>query len=361
VQGGADSELIEFIESDPSVFGGSTNAQTLRTPPSRPTWWVPVAVSLVAVLAAAASLAVWKPWENKFRVRLALPSASRPEPTLTAQLVFDNPPSALSGSSAGASEVAASLASPGYFFAAPDASLNLGQGGTGRWAALLTTDTDESANLDAGRSGVNVTVQGVPGVLVLAIGDQSLQLSFGPLGGRVYTIVTSEISKADTLAFAEVVGIDDGVPVIADISVLQGMRPLCTIADFNTAYGLVLTASNPDYAQPQIVAAQYGEESERFTLTSQQAPESGLVPLQFVLGGKIDSTVHGEPALTFVTDDSEALLSFGVEFGSVVAWIEGGRLIMVTGKLPVDELLQLAESVRPATDEEWNQISQVAG
>jgi len=258
------------------------------------------------------------------------------------------------------SDVAAISASVGYVFGAPDASLNLRQGGTGKWAVLFTTGRDGSTDLGTGRAAVDVTVQGVPGVLIPAIGDQSLQLSFGPRDGSIYTVVTSEISQADTLAFAESVSIDGEVPVIADVSLLRGMQPLCSITDFNTACGIVLTASNPAYPQPRISATQYGAKSDHFTLTSQRAPASGLAPLQFLVGGKINATAHGEPALTFVTDDSEALLAFGVELGSVVAWIEGGRLIMVTGRLPVDELLQLAESVRPATVDEWAEVVQVA-
>lgn len=360
VNGGAETELIEILDADPSVFGPSRMDKPPRVRQPRPRWTVPVALCVVAIMAVAVTLAVWKPWENQFRVRLAFPTAAVSEPTLSERLVFNDPPTLLTGSSLGTagSNDSAIASSLGYFFAAPDASLNLGQGGTGRWAALLATGADGSAELGTGRAAVDVTVQGVPGVLVPAIGDQSLQLSFGPLDGRVYTVVTSEISQADTLAFAEVVSVDNDVPVIADVSVLRGLQPLCSVADFNTAYGIVLTASNPEYSQPQIVAAQYGEDSDRFTLTSQKAPSSGLLPLQFVLGGKIDATVHGQTALTLVTDDSEALQAFGVKLGSVVAWVEGGRLIMVTGRLSVDELLQLAETVRPATADEWNEISQ---
>lgn len=71
-----------------------------------------------------------------------------------------------------------------------------------------------------------MTVQEVPGVLTTSLGNHTLRLSFGPLDGHAYSIVTSEMSTADTLALAEVVSIRERVPVIADRSVLQVLEPL---------------------------------------------------------------------------------------------------------------------------------------
>ena len=244
----------------------------------------------------------------------------------------------------------------GYFFAAPGAEFKLGQGGTGRWATFFAAPYERDAP-DMGQGTVDVTVQGVPGTLTPALGDQSLQLAFGPLDGQIYHVVSSEISQSDTLAFGEAVTFDDGTPVVDDISVLDDMLPLCSLTAFNSAYSLVLLASNPRYALPGYVSALFGTRANRFSVTSQWAPEGGLTPLQFVLGGKVDATVHGEPALTVEIDTSESVLVTGADIGSVVAWVEGGRLVMVTGQVPIDELLELAESVRPATDTEWAEVS----
>lgn len=319
---------------------------------------LPLATMVVGLLIATASLSLWAPWDNTFKIRVAFPSSAPVEPTLTEQLVFGNPPADLSASVFGdAIETGDAFFEAGYFFAAPDADFNMGQGGTGSWAAFIVTDAEGFGELDAGPSGTNVTVQDVPGVLTTAIGNQRTQLTFGPLDGRMYNVVTSQVSQPDTLAFAETVGLDGDVPVVKDASTLHGMRPLSTLAEMNSAFRVISAGISPNQSsQPGVVMVQYGTEPDRFTLTSQQASSGGLTSLQFVLGAEIDATVHGQPALTVVTNDSESLLAFGVELGSVVAWIEGGRLIVVAGRQPIEKLLQLAESVRPATPDEWRSV-----
>ena len=234
----------------------------------------------------------------------------------------------------------------------------MGQGSTGQWAAFYATPYNEGDAPDMGQGAVDVTVQGAPGKFTPALDDQSLRLAFGPLDSRLYEVLSSEVSQSDTLAFAEVVAFDEGTPVVDDIVALGSMLPLCSLTDFNSAYSLVLMASMPRYALPGYVTALYGTRANRFSVTSQWAPEGGLIPLQFVLGGSVDATVHGEPALTVEVDTSESVLVTGADIGSVVAWVEGGRLVMVTGQVPVDELLALAESVRPATDTEWAEVSE---
>ena len=362
MQGGAELEIIELLDADPSVFGASTSAAPIRTPRAprpRPTWLVPAAVATVSIVAVAATAFVWKPWVNDFDVRLAFPPAAPVEPTLTEQLVFDIPPADLTAASLGTSgdEFETFTDFDGYFFAEPGAEFKLGQGGTGRWLAFYTSPYTEEDALEMGQGSIDVTVQGAPGELIPALDDQTLQLTFGPLDGQIYQVVSSEVSQADTLAFAEVIAFDDGTPVVDDISVLDGMLPMSSLTEFNAAYSLVLMASTPRYSLPGYVTALYGTRANRFSVTSQWAPEGGLTPLQFVLGGEIDATVHGEPALTVEVDTSESVLVTGVDIGSVVAWVEAGRLVMVTGQVPVDELLELAETVRPATDAEWQAVS----
>ena len=62
--------------------------------------------------------------------------------------------------------------------------------------------------------------------------------------------------------------------------------------------------------------------------------------------------------MTAQIETATSVLVTGAFIGSVVAWVEGGRLVMVTGQVPVDELLELAESVRPATVTEWAEVSE---
>lgn len=322
-----------------------------------------MAVAAIAVLAVAATLVIWKPWVNEFQVRLAFPSSPPVEPTLTERLVFGDPPNDLSLAAVGTGRDGFNnlTGADGYFFADTNATFNLGQGGTGQWAAFFTGRSDSgSQNVEIGDGALEVTVQGAPGTILRSIDSQNIELNFGPIDGRVISVVTSELTQEETLAFAEASVFEKGVPVISDAGTLARLMPLGSISRFGSVFAFVLTAANAASAQPTIVTAQYGPEDKRLTLTSHASGDNDLDLLSFFLGGKIDSQVHGQQALTYVADASDSLLAFGIEFGSIVAWVEGGRLIMVTGKLPVDELLTLAESVRPATDVEWAEVVRIA-
>lgn len=367
MHGGADSELIEFIESDPSVFGPSTRERpppTPRTLRTRPSWTLPVAVVVVSILAAAALLVIWKPWVNEFHVRLALPSTPHVEPTLTEQLVFGNPPGTLAlASVGGAVGISNTLTNAdGYLFAGANATLNLGQGGSGRWAAFFAgrSDAADPQSVPTGDGAVEVTVQGAPGAILTSLDSQNIEVNFGPIDGRVTSVVTSELTQRETLAFAETATFENGVPVVSDAGTLVGLQPLGDISSFGSVFSFVATAANPASPEATVVTAQYGPEEKRFTVTSHVADDTDLKLLRFVLGGDVNAQVHGQQALTYVANPSESLLALRVELGSVVAWVEGGRLIMVTGKLEVPELLKLAETVRPATADEWAQVIRVA-
>lgn len=324
---------------------------------------VPAAVLVVSIFAVTALLVIWKPWVNEFHVRLALPSTPQVEPTLTEQLVFGNPPDTLSlASVGGAVDISNTLTNAdGYLFAAANATLNLGQGGSGRWAAFYAgRSAADPQSVPTGDGAVEVTVQGAPGAILTSLDSQNIEVNFGPIDGRVTSVVTSELTQRETLAFAETATFENGVPVVSDAGTLAGLQPLGDISSFGTVFSFVATAANPASAEAAVVTAQYGPEEKRFTVTSHVADDTDLKLLRFVLGGDVNAQVHGQQALTYVANPSESLLALRVELGSVVAWVEGGRLIMVTGKLEVPELLKLAETVRPATAQEWAQVSQVA-
>lgn len=367
MSGGVDFELIELLDADPSAFGPAADVSASRPPRPprpRPQWLVPALIATVAIIATAAALLVWKPWVNDFKIRLAFPAATPTEPTLTEQLVFDVAPAELTAASLGKVEgdVDAFADAGGYFFGEPEANLRLGQIDTGRWALFYASAADDETDFESrGQAAIEVTIQGAPGQLLAAVGDPLTRLAFGPLNGLLYTVVASELSHEEAIAFADVVTFDDGAPAVSDISALDGMMPLFSVEDFSMANSLLLGAISSESSQPQVVSTHYGLESERFTVTSQRAPDAGLAPLQFLFGGEIDAVVHGEQALSFDVDTTDSLFALDVDLGSVVAWVEGGRLVMVTGQLPLAELLALAESVRPATEAEWSEIEQVAG
>jgi hypothetical protein len=284
------------------------------------------------------------------------------EATLTERLVFDDPPSSVTTASAGTGDASYSNLGfdSGYVFAADGATFGFGQGGVGRWAAFLTSSDPTADGFGDNTGAQDVTIQGVPGQILVSVDSQNIQADFGPIDGNTITVITSELSQTDTLTFAESARFVDGVPVFTNARDLLDLRPITDISTFGDVYELVFTAAQPNGPRTDVVSVQYGPDDNRFAVTSLPVNSDGLGVLRFFLGGDITATVHGQPALTLVTDPSAALLAFGSNFGTVVAWVEGGRMVMVTGKLPLDELLTLAESVRPATSDEWTEVTRIA-
>jgi hypothetical protein len=176
----------------------------------------------------------------------------------------------------------------------------------------------------------------------------------------MFTVATSELSRAESLAFAESVSLDHGTPVVNDSTVLGDMRPLGSIADFATVFGLVLAIGEPGLAQARIVSAQYGSEGKQYSVTSHPTTTNAMTMAGFFFGEGQDVTVHGQPGLAFEIDGADPLLAFGSGSGTVVAWVEGGRLVIVTGPDGPLATTALAESVRPATDAEWADVARVA-
>ena len=135
------------------------------------------------------------------------------------------------------------------------------------------------------------------------------------------------MSLTDSLTFAEAVGIDDGVPTISNVSVIGAMLPIGDMADI---------ATRP------------------------VASDTTLGMLRFTVGGEEGHSVHGLPAM--VVDAEEDGFAFaGSQGNSLVAWVEGGRLVVVTGPDDFKATLALAETVRPATDDEWEEVVAVVG
>ena len=95
---------------------------------------------------------------------------------------------------------------------------------------------------------------------------------------------------------------------------------------------------------PTMVA--YTVDNSPVTVASISTDTDGLAMARFYLGQGRDVTVHGLPGALIETRRS----------GKVVVWHEGDRLIVVTADATDDQLLAMAESVRPATTVEWSDI-----
>ena len=374
--GEIDPDEIDIIDADPLTFGPSEHLATSTDDPAEPLarrrsrWLTPVAIggtAALAIVVVAVTLLVWQPWENHDGIKISFPSAAAGTATLTAELVFAGPPADLTAAhladSTNGGEGGLFLPdAEGYLFAEPDATFRTGRGGTGRWAAFFAAPVGgrDAPTLGGGDPSTTVTVQGTPGLVTTSIGSRTTQINFGPLGGNMFSVATSELSRAESLAFAEAVSLDHGTPVLNDSSVLGDMRPLGTIADFASVVGLSMVSGEPGLAQADIVFAQYGSGGKRYSVSSRPSFTSDLTMVSFFFGGGEEATVHGHPALAFEINPDDPLLAFGSGSGSVIAWVEGGQLVMVTGPDGGVATSALAESVRSATDAEWADVTRVA-
>jgi hypothetical protein len=215
--------------------------------------------------------------------------------------------------------------------------------------------------VDGGGGATAVTVQGAPGRLLTSVGNRTIEVTFGPVAGMIYSVVTSELSQAEALAFADTAAVDGDTASMRDAAALGDMRPIGSMTDFVAAWGLVIGASDPTSVLPGVVSAQYGPEGGRMGVTSRGATTKIVPMLRFLLGvSDDDARVHDLPALVLPMDAGDPL-SGPDTLGTIVAWVEGDRLVLVSGPHDVDAITALAESVRPATDEEWTEVQRVAG
>ena len=174
----------------------------------------------------------------------------------------------------------------------------------------------------------------------------------------LFVLTTYDLDREDGLRLAEVVAVRDGVPAITDDRALRGMSPVGSLAEYRAAYDAVLNAGDFGALTENLVFVQYDDGGDTYTLASIPAPHETMLPiLHFMFPSGNERTVRGTTALVMGHDGAAFP---GVITGALVAWVEGGRLIVVTGPGDEEATLALAESVRTATDDEWADIADVA-
>lgn len=373
--GRRDFEVIELIAADPTAFGGPP-LEGGAAPVDRPTPThrsaVPgVTMGLLALLVGAVLVAVaLPPLHSSPRAArvLSFPPLRRQLSTLDGHLVFAEAPGR--PSSAGLGTVGSDGRSApsslsdltGYLFAAPDAHFTLSGEGSGRWAGFWSAP--HGSLDDPGPIGTpDAQVQGSP-ASIDTYGNETV-IVFGPIDGRTFSVRAHDLDREASLRFAEAVAIRDGVPTITDDRALADMRPVGSIAEYGAALGVLLTPGPSAIPSANLVFVQYeaGEAPcaacrgrRSYTLASYPAPHESMLPmLRFLMPQGHERTVRGTTGWVVGDGVSPDLLGSGT--GTLVAWVEGGRLITVLG--PGDELatLALAESIRPATDDEWAEVT----
>lgn len=362
-RGGDQPELIELIPPDPVAFGGSGRTWSGMPQPasaapdpvapdpadSRFTLLVTLAV-LVALLVAFSVGTALRPWERAPQA-LRFPVAPRQLGTTDGRLVFDSPPGDVQAASLGTGD-AFPLAvddpgGTGYLFAAPDGHFEFqGMPNAGAWAQFnaVTDPVDFTTSPDE-------TVQGTPAEVVPdAFG---MSITFGPIDGLTYIVITQHLSRDESLRFAEAVTIDDGAPAITDDRALGELRPVANLTEVGRASSVLYAATQAGtFSWRDVVYAQYDHPDGQATVASTPIDRDDVATLlRYYLPEGTAATVHGQPAsVSKVPGASQHL----------VAWVEGGRLIVVSGPGDAQATVALAESVRTATADEWAEVEDVA-
>lgn len=310
-------------------------------------------LAVVAVLAAGIALAVSRPWSDDS----AAPSTTEPAAQLTNQLIVDQPPGDLTLTAAlpaGPRQAEPSddvivLADPttvGVVFASEGATFQ-----RGRFMALYASPLDE-ADQFADDEGDEINVRGMPGRLAMGGDDVSIAY-WGPDDNDYrYSIAANGFDAAAMLAAAEAFRVDDGVAVI-DGGVVGDLQPVGEVRTLFLAFQLV-SAVDIGETSPEVTTVVYGDPfAGGLQLSSVPSPEEDpLRMFSFLFGSTTPATIHDQPAI--VAENSADLME-----GSAVAWVEGGQLIVLSGQLPVPELISAAQSVRPASAEEWAVVEKV--
>jgi hypothetical protein len=198
------------------------------------------------------------------------------------------------------------------------------------------------------QEGEAVDINGLPGRYVDE--GSELLLTFGPDDdGYLYITVGIGVPRAQLEAFARSIDVDGGLPTIRDPEAINDFE---VIADINTFFSVLSPMlGDPGSAPGNVVTYEDGAGSN---VALWSAPNPGNVEaLVGMLGETSTIDIDGNPG--WVTEMSE-------DFGAtVISRVVDGRLIMVGGTLDLAQLAAAAESVRPATDEEWQAVLDVAG
>ena len=299
---------------------------------------VTVAVTVV-VTVVVVSLLVWQPWRPQPPAWRTYPVATRFPPSLTGRLVFDQPPGDIFQASVPDAPLATAVTRStlvGHVFARPGSIMR-----SDPWLSFSTLPSYSAAEPTTSA----LTVRGTDATIDRA--ESQATVEWGPLERRSWTASGGSVDDARLLEFAEAVGIVDDQPALRGSYDLEGMEPLGGIEGFRT----VLTVQRTlDQAAPVVsvrpTVVRYRDGGEPLSLISLPAPPDTLAFVPFVLnaGGLVEEvTIRSNPGV--------ALSAVGGD--NLISWLEGGRLVVVAGPQPLDELLAWALGTRAATDQEW--------
>lgn len=326
---------IDVIDADPGVFGPSAAPRPARDRRPHPRWLAPTAIGVAAACATVA--VVWQPWERPPEWRTFGPAAPATS-SLSDRLILDLEGASVTSLHEGGNLDADEPTPLGHVFAVPGGSYEFdawalfhSRGSNAAGEAVVSKSTDQVHGLpaDVRRVRVRTTV------------------TWGPIGGNYWDSQTNRLEDDDALAFANAVGVVAGLPAVAyghDMGALEPVGDVKTLARVQVLASYL--GGEPVLSKFAPTVLTYSAGGAPVAVASIGTDTDGLAMARFYLGQGRDVTVHGMPGAILGTR----------QIGKVVVWHEGDRLVVVAAEGTDDELLAIAETVRPATATEWNNV-----
>ena len=327
---------IDVIDAEPGVFGSAVAPRPARQRKPRPRWLLPAALGVVAVCGAVAM--VWRPWEHPPDWRTFGP-ASPAASSMSDHLILGPEGFDITSLHEGQNLDADEPTPLGHVFAVPGARYQFDT-----WA-LFRSRRSTSAG-EARISESNDAVRGLPADVSRV--RQRRTVTWGPVDGNYWDAETNGLESDEALEFANAAGVVEGLPALSYSYDLGDMEPLGDVKTL--ARVQVLTAylgGEPVLSKftPTLVTYEVGDRA--VTVASINTGTDGLAVARFFLGQGRDVLVHGLAG---------AVVDTG-QIGKVVMWHEGDRLIVIAAEVTDDDLVALAEAVRPATAIEWDELA----
>jgi hypothetical protein len=350
-------ELIEFIDADPDAFGRSPGGR-IPTPYGPSTSRRRLIAGFVAVAAGGATYALFDdpPWADggpQRTYRDIHPTTS----TLSEQLVLDVPASQVRATTLHTQALPASrnlLASGavGYFFGAPGATFDTGDGAD-RWMGFYSMPTSASGAPQVGKQ--TDTIAGAPASL--QTGDNGLtQVVWGPVEGSMFTAAAANLSRNEIVSLAEQLRVRQNDVVVLNKAGLGALRPIGRFSDYWTLVNMVQRVQQNGVHLEGVVGVFYNTGA---SVTSMPANRSAISMVAFVLGTTTSAPeprkVHGTSALGFAKGKG----AFNGLPATTVMWWEGGRLVQVSGEGTLDDVTKLAQGTHVASAGEWSAVQAV--
>jgi len=326
---------IDVIDAEPGIFGAPATPRPIRLRRPRPRWLAPTVVAVVAVCGTVA--VVWRPWERPPEWATFGPAAPAAS-SLSDRLILDLDGATVISVQQGGNVDADGPTPLGHVFAVRGGSYehdawalfhSRASSAVGEAAVSKSTDLVHGLQADVRSVRVRTTV------------------TWGPVGGNYWDSETNRLDDGDALEFANAVGVVAGLPAVAyghDMGALKPLGDVKTLARVQALSAHLVGEPLLSKSTPSVLTYSVG--GAPVTLASIGTDMDGLAMARFYFGQGRDVTVHGAPGAIIGTR----------QIGKVVVWHEGDRLVVVAAEGTDDELLAMAQAVRPASATEWNRV-----